>query len=163
MFPVWQGPLWFPSVPLSFLVFPETNELRCAEGKPFPLLALPQFFVTSWFLFCFCFYFHPSALNNVLRAGSSCGPLWVWGHSPAPPASSWSLRRNVPDCVHTPMSCKIVLRKLPNEVAWEFEIDLGTGETAETETKHACARSSTSPHSGCCLLFLKQGTQASFS
>lgn len=31
------------------------------------------------------------------------------------------------------MSCKIVLRKLPNEVAWEFEIDLGTGETAETD------------------------------
>lgn len=26
------------------------------------------------------------------------------------------------------MSCKIVLRKLPNEVAWEFEIDLGTSE-----------------------------------
>lgn len=27
------------------------------------------------------------------------------------------------------MSCQIVLRKLPNEVAWDFEIDLGTGET----------------------------------
>lgn len=92
-------------------------------GRTIPLLASAQFFVTSWFLFCF--FLHPSALNNVLHAAlAGCG-----GHSPAPPPSSWSLHRNIPDCVHTPMSCKIVLRKLPNEVAWNFEIDLGTGET----------------------------------
>lgn len=112
---------------LSFLVFPETDQLRHAEGKPFPHLLCHSSLLLHGFSFVFVFYFHPSALNN-LRAGSSFGPLRVWEHSPAPSPNSWSLHRNVPDSVHTPMSCKIVLRKLPNEVAREFELDLGTGE-----------------------------------
>lgn len=131
---VWQRPLWFSSVPLSFLMFPETDQLRCAEGTPSPLLALSQSSVTSRFLFWFCFLFPSFSLkhlNNILPAGPRfCSPRRVWGHSPAPPPlpSSWSLRRNFPDWMHTPMSFKIVLRKLPNEVAWEFEVDKGTGE-----------------------------------
>lgn len=125
-FHVWQWPLWSSSVPL--LVFPETDQLRHVEGKPFPHLLCHSSLLLHGFSFVFVFYFHPSALNNLLRAGSSFGPLRVWEHSPAPSPNSWSLHRNVPDCVHTPMSCKIVLRKLPNEVAREFELDLGTGE-----------------------------------
>lgn len=144
---------------LSFLVFPETNELRCAEGKPFPLLALPQFFVTSWFLFCFCFYFHPSALNNVLSCRLFTRPslgVGTLSRTPPPVAEVYIGTSQVVCTLQCPVKLCLGNYLMNCLGIWNRP---GHRWNAETETKHACGRSSTSPHSGCCLLFLKQGTQ----
>lgn len=55
--------------------------------------------------------------------------------------------------MHTPVSLKIVMGKLPNGVAQKLHRC-----NAETETKRTCRRSATWPHSDCGSLSLKRGT-----